>query len=266
MRPRQSFTSEPVYKRLSIFSAALGEEMHFGVIRPANPEAIQGTLYLFHGGDGDDRQPIDLGIQGDARVLKNVQLVLPSIGASCLYSTESAFFDELVPMIEHETRTRSSTRWVSGYSLGAQAALNAFFRRPEWFKGVGAIAPAIFDMDCFDDQSVAAYAERTESDLSVIRMVVGLFRNEFQTADVFRTYDPIELAKGIDPERLAGKEIYLDSGTLDLFGLCDGVRKLHQILSEKRIEHFSECIEGGRHDALYIRSRFPVLFNKLIHT
>src|ERR1700694_32795 len=101
----------------------------YSYIRLKLSERPHGTLYLLHGGSGDEKQLIETDVLGRipaelAETLKkrNIQIVLPYIGKSFLHqhptlpehSYSDLFFNELLPAVEADTDTKASSRWIAG--------------------------------------------------------------------------------------------------------------------------------------------------------
>lgn len=258
------------YVRESFHSTFLNGHVSCGIARFT--EDVSQTIYVLHGGGGDDTQPIQVGFPGllQGKLLERIQarqaqLVFPNIGRSFLRGDFSRyFFDEVIPFAEKDTKTTSETRWIAGYSMGGQAALNAFLRKPEFFAGAGASFPTLIAFDPFDPAQYAAYLERNSVQKPWSELLLADLR-EFSGGVEFAKHDPIALAGADGMSRnLNGKKIFFDVGTLDEFGLQEGARSFARVLTAQGIAHRFDLVPGGRHDAAFLVSRFPVLLDALI--
>lgn len=268
------------YSRHALHSKVLGAPVRFGILRPEGSSlALRETVYLFHGGNGDDRQPIDLGFPDilEKTLLSRrpehlaPQFVFPFIGTSFLHAhpTDSRrsfsdfFFRELLPCVEHSVERKEHARYLVGYSMGGQAALNTFLRFPEMFQGVGAHFPTLIRFRYDDEEDVRQFVSRTSIGRESLEILISGFKNEFADWGDFSRHDPISLlqSKGADP--FVGKRIYFDVGTDDEFGLCEGGEYFHQLLQSKGLGHGFEKVHGGKHDAAFLWRQFPKLLEAL---
>jgi S-formylglutathione hydrolase FrmB len=261
------------YQRYRWLSKTLGREVTVGRAIPAQLESetqLTGTVYLLHGGNGDDTQPTGFLplIPADA----GLQIIMPWIGTSFLRhdsasserSYDDYFLGEVLPWAETATGTSAMNRFIAGYSMGGQAALNTFFRRPELFSGVGAHFPTLIDFDYSHPEAVQSFAARARVVEPWLEILVGGFRTEFRSLSEFVSHDPITLARAIDPERVRGKKIYFDVGGADEFGLFEGARVLDQVLTERHIPHVFGEMPDGRHDAAFLGAQLGKLLGTLL--
>jgi S-formylglutathione hydrolase FrmB len=265
--------------RYSVPSQILGTEYTYCRLTPSDQPAE--TLYLLHGGSGDDRQFYETGllglIQGELAELfrkRNIQVVLPFIGKSFLHqhprekqrSYSDSFFQELVPAIEAKTRTTASTRWVGGLSMGGQAALNVFMRKPELFQGVAAHFPTLVCFDYTKPDEVDAFSKRCSVTDPYLKILVDEFQGEFVDRQDYLSHDPIALFKKASVEErraLQKKRIYFDVGSLDEFGLFEGCEAFHRELQHEGIAHRFENVPNGKHDGPFVFHQFPKLLSYL---
>ncbi|MFL5813480.1 MAG: alpha/beta hydrolase [Bdellovibrionia bacterium] len=265
--------------RYTFQSQVLGKEYTYCQLKP--PEQPSETLYLFHGGNADDRQFYETGllglIQGELGELfrkRRIQVVLPFIGKSFLHqhplekqrSYSNCFFDELVPVVEANTRTAPSTRWVGGLSMGGQAALNVFMRKPGFFQGVAVHFPTLVCFDYTQADEVAAFSKRCSVTDPYLKILVDEFQNEFVDRQDYLSHDPIALFRKMSAEErsvLAKKHIYFDVGGLDEFGLFEGCEAFHRELQNEGIAHRFESLPDGKHDGPFVFQQFPKLLSYL---
>lgn len=264
------------YNRHVFHSKELGQEFHCGIFRSLKSTVIDTTLYLLHGGDGDDLQAVQAGLLTllsdflNSRNLHNVQVALPSIGTSFLQDSTPAksyshyFLQELVPACEAETKTRPESRFIAGWSMGGQSALNMFFRAPELFAGVGAHFPTLIDFDYTDKTQCENYAHRQNVSAPMIKILAEGFQKEFLDFQAFTRHDPLRLANALPPSQLGKKKIYFDVGQEDEFGLSEGARALHKICEAKGVAHQFEVVPQGKHDGAFIHGQLQKLLQHLL--
>lgn len=269
------------YERLEVRSDRLNRDVKLGRALPRGlrPEQVQGTLYVLHGGNGDDRQSIDAGLLEllpaeltAAWASQGLQLVFPWVGTSFLRSPASQggedwagyFWSELLPLMEGGTRTSDDSRWMTGYSMGGQAALNVFLRQPGSFAGAGAFFPTLIAFDYTDPSQVEAFAARARVSEAYLKVLVDGFTSAFESLAHFSAHDPLALARGIDPRELAGKTLSFAVGSDDEFGLHEGAEVLSQVLTERGVAHSFECVGNGHHDLAFLQSRFVGLLQAVV--
>jgi esterase/lipase superfamily enzyme len=273
-----------VYNRYKMTSDVLKKDVHFGTLRFLESDGVterpvNGTLYFFHGGTGDDHQGVDLRLSSliqnellESARARGLQIVFPFIAVSFLHkhptdrtrSFADHFYDEVMPAAERATATRDRTRFIGGLSMGGHAALNAFFRNPDLYAGVGAHFPGVIAYNPFDIREVESYATRVSVARETVDMVNGLFKAEFSDEKDYLAHDPIELLKSLPRDRLQGKKVYLDVGSMDDFGLQEGCRILSDTLFRLDVRHQFEIVSQGRHDAPFVIQQFPKMLSYLL--
>lgn len=262
-------------------SDGLSANKKMGVIRPAGESnAPRATLYLFHGGTGDDTQPVVEGFFDslDSKTIntiraKGLQIVLPYIATSFLHdSVDSSgmnyaefFFNEVVPAAEGATRDAPPQRLISGVSMGGFAALSAFFKNPEHFLGVGTLAPALFDIDLFNTNAVTAYTQETGAIVGYMAHMTSGVKAVFRNDEDFRRASPNALAEHVPYPSLRGKTIYLNVGNQDEFGLSAGASALSRSLFKRDIAHELVIVNEARHDMAYANSQFQSLIQAMLN-
>jgi S-formylglutathione hydrolase FrmB len=259
------------YERYHFKSAVLGQDLHCGFLRPPESIAITKTLYMFHGGSADDTQAVQAGLLPHfVSLLKNqpVQIAFPNIGTSFLHdhptepqkSFSNYFLKEIIPNAEHGTATQE--RYLCGWSMGGQAALNMFARHPDRFGGVGVHFPTLIPFNYLDNAEAAAYAKRQNITATMLETLVTEFKKEFIDFKDFKRHDPLSLARD-KGSQWQNKKIYFDVGSEDEFGLSEGAQALHEILLDKKVDHYFKVIPQGKHDGPFIYTQIENLFNYL---
>jgi hypothetical protein len=266
------------YRRFSGDSPRLGRTTHFGIVDPAVTGFVpERFLYLFHAGNGDDRQAVAEGLiaelqtsLGETLAQLNVRIVLPFIGTSFLHdfagdpsrAIDTQFRLEVMPTAERDAK-QVRARYAYGLSMGGFAALSVFFRRPEDFAGVAAQMPALFTFDYTQDAEVSAFVTRTGIPAESIGFLLSLLKPEFAGIMDYRASDPLVLSQSVRTEALQGKRIAFEVGTADSFGCFEGATALHEILNQRQLTHHYELVPGGTHDATFVLSRISGLLKRL---
>lgn len=261
------------YERYVAYSKVLHRDFHFGFFRQSPPSQIRRTLYLFHGGGADDTQAVQAGLLPVlAELLQRqpeTQIVMPSIGNSFLNNHPNLnytkyFLEEVLPLCENETQTQAKSRFLGGWSMGGQAALNIFLRETGQFAGVGAHFPTLVDINYNDQNQVKAYMLRKNVTNAMAKVLVEEFQKVFVDTKDFNNHNPVALAKNIDKVSLTDKKIYFDVGSEDEFGLSEGAEALHKILNEKQVAHHFAVIPQGKHDGPFIHAHISKMLGYLL--
>jgi S-formylglutathione hydrolase FrmB len=260
-------------------SAALHAENCVGVLTPPGARDIRGSIYFLHGGDGTDEQFLQAGLEAclsatrvAALSARGIQIVLPNIGLSFLRSPSDpslpshwhALMNEVMPAMEAETAVTPERRWITGISMGGNAALSAFFRRPDLFGGCGTLFPGVVDFDPFSETALLHHAERTQISDTHRGILSGCFRSAFADADEYARHDPIALAAHVNPSVLVGKRIHLEVGAEDEFGLHVGVTRLAALCADRGIVSSIRVIPHGRHDAAFLHQRVDPMLHEML--
>lgn len=264
------------YERYEVHSNVLNQDLHCGFLRQSPPAQITKTIYLFHGGGADDTQAAQAGLLPVLADLfsahPEVQVVLPNIGSHFLHDhpthTEKSyskyFLEEILPACENGTQTKAGSRYLSGWSMGGQAALNMFLRQPAQFAGVGVHFPTLVEFDYNDAQQAAGYAARQNVAEGFMKVLVEEFKKTFIDSKDFNNHNPLHLAKNLPKAALENKKIYFDVGLKDEFGLSEGAKALHQILENKGIPHHYSAVAEGKHDGPFIHGQIAKLMKALV--
>lgn len=263
------------YTRREFQSPILGKTVKLGALTPAsatNGAPIRGTVYILHGGIGDDRFTMDVALAEAfsdellQRLLSlRIQIVMPFIGRSFLHNAYSDYFrDEVIPIAEEGTQTKDTTRYLTGYSMGGQAALNYFLRNARSFSGAAAMFPTLIDFDYTSEKEIAAFSARTGVTGEQLAEVLREFNDEFTDRTDFAAHDPMSLFAAIDAKQLIGKRLFFGAGEHDDYGLFEGCRKLHVLLEKRGIAHLYDEFKGGKHDLEVLKSGFPKMIQGLI--
>ncbi len=265
------------YSRQELHSALLGQTVGLGFLKPNG--RINGTVYVLHGGIGDDRFTMDIGLpeafpEQLMQTLRDrgLQFVMPYVGRSFLHdhpgssarAFSSYFTQEVLPRAEAGTETNAASRFLSGYSMGGRAALSYFARHASKFAGVAAMFPTLIDFDYSSQEAIAAFSKRNGVVGDALTEVVSEFTAEFVGGEDYASHDPIHLLAKLPEAELAGKTIEFGCGDHDEYGLHEGCRRLHQLLTERGLRHGYEELSGGKHDLDALKGCYPRLVTRVL--
>lgn len=265
------------YDRYAMHSSVLGENFHCGFLRHSSGAPIQRTIYMLHGGSGaDDTQAAQAMLLPVLAGLLNghpdTQIVFPYIGSSFLHdhptqknkSFSEYFLKEILQACEEGTRTSDSTRFITGWSMGGQAALNMFMRVPTKFGGVGAHFPTLIAFDYSNTQAAEAYATRTHVSDDMMQVLLSEFQRVFTDAKDFARHNPLAVAQDKPASTWDHKKIYFDVGAKDEFGLFEGGEALHKVLQDKKVAHHFEVLPQGKHDGPFLHAQMSKMLKYLL--
>lgn len=210
-----------VIRQATVVSTVYGASVPISVYLPpcyATTTGLFPVLYLLHGGNADETQWPDVGVQpaADALIRQGTArfiVVMPG-GAYRTKLDYTAFvLHDLLPDVERQFRVRTagSGRAIGGISLGGYWALSLAFTHPQDFAAVGGHSP-----------------------------VVKRGRND----------DPLALAQ--KAQGLAQLKVTLDVGNVD--GLRADTARLAQLLQARGVAVRFGVYPGG-HDRAYWRTQ-----------
>ena len=266
------------YDRFQFFSNQLGLNVHFGRALPDGVSDAQGTIYVLHGGNGDDKQTIEAGLLEtlsektiNSLIQNKIQIVLPWVGATFLSSKtpishldyESYFLKELLPLAEPNLRSSPTGRYICGYSMGGQASFNFCMRHPELFQGVGGIFPTFVSFNPFEPHELQDFSARNNIQNPWLDVLKLGFVDNFENAKHFHSHDPLSLLANNNKSLLL-KKIYIGVGGKDQFGLHEGCQVFSKKLSDLKIAHKFELNNDGEHGAPVLKEQFPKMIEALL--
>ncbi len=137
-------------KRHAYHSLILDQDVHYSLFYSKNLNNPHRVAYIFHGGNGDDTQGQQLGLpqiiaELDQDLMQNTVFAFPYIGKSFLRAHPTLpqknfapyFWREIFLTVNKKLSILPENRFLAGWSMGGQAALNMAFRYPQLFGGVG---------------------------------------------------------------------------------------------------------------------------------
>jgi len=206
------------------------------------------VLYLLHGNGADRNEWTQKGrIRRTADALIEAGeippaiIVMPDAGATWYVDlkeqVESAFFLELIPVIEKNYRALGSrdARLVGGLSMGAYGALRYALKYPEKFHAAALLSPAVYNPEP-PENSAARHA----------RVFTTLGGDGSFNADIWKAYNypslfDAFLRKGIKVP------MYINSGDDDEFFIEGQAVQLYELLRRNR-QPAELRIVNGRHE------------------
>lgn len=136
-----------------------------------------------------------------------------------------ALLTQAFPAIEaampYEFKTHPPVRHMMGLSLGGFNALNVSALRPEAFRSVIALCPALLNFDPFQKTEVEAYLARHQGVIrrTKVEFMILMLRREFQDFASWNKRNPIELVKKGSYQTLP---LFLSTGLQDEYGFMEG--------------------------------------------
>jgi S-formylglutathione hydrolase FrmB len=211
------------------------------------------VVYLLHGGGGDFREwSNDSDVAGFAR--EGLILVMPE-GESSYYTNsvdrpedrfEDYIVEDLIADVESKFPTDPSRRAIVGISMGGFGAIKLAMKRPDLYRFVGALSPAI-DVPSrpFSIKRISQYRQHAS--------IFGAWGSRTR-----RENDPFVLARAVDP--VAIPFIYATCGEQE--GLLPSNRRFAELLAQRKF-HFEFHSGPGGHDWNQWNRRLPDVFSSL---
>ncbi len=237
-------------------SPALGRPVPYLHYAAGSPGRGAPLVYLLHGHGGGEWDWVRAGGAVDvvegliaAGALPPLHLVLPGVGNSWYVDAPephgpvaTALLDGLMPELEARLGADPARRGVVGLSMGGFGALHMGLRRPERFRCVAALSPAVFTAD-------HAFSELQ------LRLFAGAFGEPFDPAR-YAAADPFTLVARAAASA-APPLVYLACGEEDFFGLEVGTQALGERLAAAGVPTVLQ-IKPGRHDWAFWRAELPL--------
>ncbi len=255
--------SGKVFDNLSMTSKLLKSERKFAVYLPPDYETSQRSypvLYLLHGSGDDQTGWIQFGevLRIADKAIKEGKatamiIVMPDANTGRRgyfndikgdWPYEDFFFNELIPYVEKNYRTRNEKRFraVAGLSMGGGGTFVYALHHPEMFSSACPLSASIGPL------SVEAFKERLSSD-----------NQSYPDSLVQKYYDQhnaLSLIHSLTKEQLQSVRWFIDCGDDDF--LYEGNSLVHIALRKKEIPH-EYRIRNGSHNWTYWRESLPVV-------
>jgi dienelactone hydrolase len=259
--------------------------MHISTIVPKglSPGAVVADIYLFHGSNGDDLQPFQMGLfsREQERIVelalnKKIRFIVPDIDASFLTRGFRAdaqnyrryFLEEVLHRFSRSKEWGEKKIFLAGYSAGGRAALSLFLDQNIQVQGLAALAPTLIDFDLFSDVQLQNFAKNENVSSPYLDVLKSDFESIYRDSDDFSKEDPFRQLESLTREQLAalkGKMVFLSVGELDEFGLKRGTDHFSIIWEAKLGSALtSEIVKDGKHDPAYLLDAFPRAIESLV--
>ena len=261
-----SSRSDPELEHLSYASKtfeseALGRQARYSIYLPkdydaeANKDTRYPVIYYLHGMNEDHAR---FHARGGAPILDQAvdKGVLPKLIFVCADDqTRSSFYingrirmedmilKDLIPHIEktYRARTDRAHRALLGVSMGGFGALKIAFKNPQVFGVVATHSAAILPEEYKDLASEFPWAAGRNA-----RSVTMIFGDPVDE-DLWRSENPLTLARKLTRDKLDGLRIHFDCGDQDRYGFQVPNQELHEVLEDLEIPHSWALVPGGTH-------------------
>ncbi len=236
-------------------SAALEEDREYSIFLPPSYGKSKGkfpVVYFLHGMWNDHTswtverygrlyEVVDRLIT--EKKIPEIIMVHPS-GDNSFYTNyigghknyEEYVVHDLIRHIETTYSAKTGTQWrtIGGTSMGGFGALKIAFKHPELYSAAAAHSPIVLPNDPSHLPEQTRNSERFQF---FTQLMTPIFGNPIDST-LWKANNPLDLARTAD---LRGIRIYFDYGTADRYnqtiGLGEGVRALHQVLTDRGIPH-----------------------------
>jgi enterochelin esterase-like enzyme len=252
-----------VYDNLSMPSKILKMDRKYAVYLPADYETSQRSypvLYLLHGSGDDQSGWIQFGeVKNIAdKAIKEGKctamiIVMPdgNTGKKGYFNSpkgdwnyEDFFFQELIPYVEKNYRTRTEKRYraISGLSMGGGGTFMYALHHPELFAAACPLSAYIGPLSL---EEAASRWGKEYPDVSQETM-----------SSYFSRHSALELVKNMADDQKKAVRWYIDCGDDDF--LYEGNSLVHIAMRKKEIPHEFRIREGG-HSWTYWRDALPTV-------
>lgn len=253
-----------VKEGIAFQSKILNKNVRYTIYLPfdyATSERRYPVVYLLHGYTDNDTGWLQFGeanLIAD-QAIANMEippmiLVMPDGGVSWYINNhdgsvkyEDFFFKEFIPQIEQTWRIRAEKRYrgIAGLSMGGFGSLIYSLRHPEMFAACAAFSSAIFT-----DEETIGFDEDRWKNIESILYGPGL-KGKDRLTEHYKSYNPLNLVRGGNPEKIKSVRLYLDCGDDDF--LYKGNSTFHILLRDLKLPHEFRVRDGG-HTWSYWRS------------
>lgn len=255
------YSQSTTRESLTFQSKKLGREVAYSIYLPSDystSERNYPVLYLLHGYTDDETMWLQAGdvkeiadrtiTSGEAA---QMIIVMPDAwdtwyinqqDGSCPY--EDMFFEELIPYIEKNYRTRSNKEYraIAGLSMGGYGSFLYSLHHPDMFAACCPLSAAIYSDEIMELRQKQSHHS-------------GLFTRLYGTGiEHWQKNSVLKILSTIDKENLPKVRYYIDCGDDDT--LLDGNVEAHKLLREKGIRHEFRVRDGG-HSWTYWRTALP---------
>jgi len=256
-----------VLESLVMQSKILGDEVKFSVYLPPDYETSERhypVVYLLHGYTDNETGWIQYGEanriadEGIATgTIPPMIIIMPDAKITWYmndykdeYRYEDMFFEEFIPFIDENYRTRPEKqfRGVSGLSMGGHGSLIYSFKHPDMFAACAAFSAGVLTNEQFREIPGEEY-----DDLFETIFETGV-EGEQRLTEHYKQNSPLNLIESLPVESLKQVRYYIDCGDDDW--LNEGNATLHILLKQKEIPH-EYRVRDGDHQWEYWRTGLP---------
>lgn len=258
-----AYAQSKVYDNVSLPSKILKSDRKFAIYLPPNYESSQRSypvLYLLHGAGDDQTGWVQFGevqhiadkafSEGKATPMI---IVMPDANTGIRgyandpkneWRYEDFFFQELMPYIEKNYRTKPEKRFraISGLSMGGGGTFTYALRHPELFSSACPLSAATGPMNL----------EMTKSNLK--RMKPEVDYSEAEIENYYKRQSVLELINNVPDDQKKAVRWFIDCGDDDF--LYEGNSLVHIAMKKKEIPHEFRIHDGG-HTWTYWRRALP---------
>lgn len=254
------FAQSTIFESRSFPSKILGKDVSYSIYLPSDyntSERSYPVLYLLHGYTDDNTAWTQFGkvketadqliASGEAAPMI---IVMPDAWDTWYInqfdgkaSYEDMFFEELIPYMEKQYRTRNKqeSRAIAGLSMGGYGSFLYSLHHPEMFSSCAPLSAAVFDDSIMDMRKSNSHKE--------------LYTRLFGPDDShWKRNSVLQHISDLDKEKLPNIRYYIDCGDDDW--LLNGNFQVHQLMKEKGLKHEFRVRDGG-HSWSYWQTALP---------
>ena len=251
-----------VFDNLSLPSKILKSDRKFAIYLPPDYETSQRSypvLYLLHGMGDDQTGWVQFGevlniadkVINDGKATPMI-IVMPDANTGQVgyfnsikgdWNYEDFFFQELMPYVEKNYRTKPDKRYraVAGLSMGGGGSFMYALHHPELFSSACPLSAYV------GPSSIDEFKNRVK-DLKGI--------SDQQIQDYMNRHNAVSLVNSMPEDQLKSVRWFIDCGDDDF--LYEGNSLIHIALRKKNVPHEYRVRDGG-HTWTYWRASLPVV-------
>jgi pimeloyl-ACP methyl ester carboxylesterase len=234
-----------------------GQTIKYCTRSPSQVYSNTDIVYFFHGAGGDgtdiDFEPFNTWY-GQATAMfgsRTPWVVAIDYGPLATIDLTGSQLDDLqnfvFPQIETQLGYRPGfppVRHLIGMSLGGFNALHVAAGRPQLFKSIAALCPALYTFDPFNANDMQNFIDANAATVNpgLVRETVGQLIQRYGTEDVWAANNPFLLAQAGDFDSL---NIFISTGQQDEFGFFPGSQLLVQTLTQRGKSPTWMPVNGG---------------------
>ncbi len=250
-----------VFDNLSLKSKILKSNRKYAVYLPEGYNTSQRSypvLYLLHGHGDDQTGWVQFGeVQkiADKTIREGnatpMIIVMPDANTERIgyfndirgdFNYEDFFFQELIPYIEKNYRTKNEKRYraIAGLSMGGGGTFVYALHHPELFSSACPLSATarVYNLSEFETKTTALYGKQNTETIS----------------QYFENYNIHALLKNTETSKIKSLKWYIDCGDADY--LAVGNSLIHIALLQRKVPH-EYRVRDGKHNWTYWRNSLP---------